>query len=280
LLSVMLTETLRILGTEFTIATNQPEMIERLPYVAQHADQTALELRQHCTITVKWDGEQYGISGGGLPDKFETSLPAAFNTLFARLHECAMAEMDDHIRIHAASGIGPRGMFLLVGEKFSGKTTLATHLLLAGHDIVGDELVLLKHGVGITFPRRFYVRPPALDLLPGLAEATRGAPFVNADIQGRLLAIDPLALGRPWRIRPAPLRAVIFIEPDHGGASARTPCSKIEIIRRVMAQSSPPNSKRRDWVADLCASINQAETWVLSLGDLPGASENLRDIIS
>jgi hypothetical protein len=276
----MLIETLRILGTEFTIATNQPELIERLPYVAQHADQTALELRQHCTITVMWDGEEYCISGGSLPDKFESSLSVAFNTLFARLHEYAMAGMDDHIRIHAASGIGSRGMFLLVGEKFSGKTTLAMHLLLAGHDILGDELVLLKHGVGVTFPRRFYVRSPALDLLPDLAEATQGAPFVNADIQGRLLAIDPLVLGRAWRIRPAPLQAVIFIEPNHGGASVRTSCSKIEIIRRVMTQASPPSSNRRDWVADLCASINQAETWVLSLGDLAGASENLRGLIS
>jgi len=154
------------------------------------------------------------------------------------------------------------------------------HLLLAGHDIVGDELVLLNNGVGVTFPRRFYVRYPALDLLPGLAETTQGAPFVNADIQGRLLAIDPLTLGRPWRIRPAPLQAVIFIEPNHGGASTLTPSSKVEMIRRVMAQSSPPGSNRRDWVADLCASINQTETWVLSLGDLAGASEELRELIS
>jgi hypothetical protein len=276
----MLTETLRILGTEFSIATNQPELIERLPYIAQRADQTALELRRHCAIRVMWEGEAYCISGGGLPDAFERSLPGAFNTLFARLHECAMAGMDDHIRIHAASGIGSRGMFLLVGEKFSGKTTLAMHLLLAGHDIVGDEMVLLNNGVGVTFPRRFYVRSPALDLLPGLAETTQRAPFVNADIQGRLLAIDPLALGRPWRIRPAPLRTVIFIEPNHGGASVRTACSKIEMIRRVMTQSSPPNSKRRDWVADLCTSINQAETWVLSLGNLVGASETLQELIS
>jgi len=229
---------------------------------------------------VMWTGEEYRISGGGYPDEFELSLPVAFNTLFSRLHDRAIGNMADHTRIHAASGLGSRGMFLLVGEKWAGKTTLAMHLLLHGFDIVGDELVLLQGGTAITFPRRFYLRYTALELLPSLVDSTRGAPFVNAEIQGRLLAIDPLTLGRPWRIRPAPIQAVIFIEPNHGGASSLVASSKVDMVRRVLAQCTPPESGRRDWLADLCATINRAETMVLHLGDLASATAALRDVIA
>lgn len=229
-------------------------------------------------IAVMWDGEEYRISGGGYDDEFELSLPVAFNTLFARLHDRAIAAMPDHIRIHAASGLAPGGMFLLVGEKFAGKTTLATHLLLEGFDIVGDELVLLRRGIAVTFPRRFYLRYPAISLLPGLDD-TRGAPFVNSEIQGRLLAIDPQSLGKKWCIREAPVQSVFFIEPNHGSVSSIVLSSKVDMVRRVLAQSTPPSSARKDWLADLCATINAASNFVIHLGDLASATVALRRII-
>lgn len=223
-----------------------------------------------------WDGEEYRISGGGDEDEFELSLAVAYNTLFNRLHDRAMQPMADHIRIHAASGRCGDGLFLLVGEKHAGKTTLAMHLLQQGVEMLGDELVLLRDGVGITFPRRFYLRHAALALLPGLTDRMRQAPFVNAQTEGRLLAADPLTVGRPWRIAPAPVRAVIFIEPNHGGASRLAQSGKVEMIRRVVPQSSPPASQREGWRADLCSTINRADTFVLHLGELDQAGKLLR----
>jgi len=224
------------------------------------------------------DGE-YRISGGGEADEHEFSLPVAFSALFARLHDHALRHFSDHIRIHAASGFAPDGLVLLVGEKQAGKTTTAMHLLLEGFEIVGDELVLLRHGEAVTFPRPFYLRHGALELLPNFADAST-APFVNSEITGRLIAVDPRKLGRRWRIRPAPVRAIVLLEPNHGGTSSFKACSKVEMVQRVLPQASPPPSGREDWVSDFCSTINQAETVIARMGDLHSATALFRRLFS
>lgn len=235
---------------------------------------------EDCPIGVHWNGKEFRISGGAEDDQYEVSLAGAFETLFARLHDRAIANLPDHLRIHAASGVGADGLFLLVGNKHAGKSTLAIHLLLEGYTILGDELVLLRNGEGVTFPRRFYLRPGSIALLPSLAAPARNAPFVNAPIEGRLTAIDPLVLGRRWRIAPARVATIIYLEPNHGGQSSVTRCGKVEMVQRVLPQCTPPVSKRSDWVADLCATINRANTVVLTLGTLASASAVLRTVLS
>ncbi len=253
-------------------------MLERLPYVVQEAEQD-VPVVERCRIDVTWTGEEYRLSGGGQEDEYELSLAVAYETLFARLHDRAMANMPEHTRIHAASARGKGGLVLLVGDKLAGKSTLAAHLMLQGYDVLGDELVLLRHGAAVTFPRRFYLRFGSMVLLPALAEQSRHAPFVHAPGQGRLIATDPLVLGRPWRIEPAPVAAAIYLEPNHGGQSSLDRCGKVEMVRRVVAQSTPPLSGRRDWLADLCATVDHAETAILTIGNLASASAALRPIL-
>lgn len=224
------------------------------------------------------DGE-YRISGGGEADQTEISLAVTFSALFSRLHEYALRHYADHIRIHAASGFASEGLVLLVGEKEAGKTTTAMHLLLEGFEIVGDEMVLLRHGEAITFPRPFYLRHGALALLPAFGD-TSTAPFVNSEVGGKLIAVDPQKLGRRWRIRPAPVRAIAFLEPNHGGTSSFKACSKVEMVRRVLTQASPPASGRADWVSDFCSTINQAEAVIARMGDLPSATALFRRLMS
>lgn len=261
------------------MTSNKPELIERLAYMVQRAEQD-IPLEEHCDISVLWEDGEYRISGGGGEDESELSLSVAFNALFARIHDLGMRRFSDHIRIHAASGFGRNGMVLLVGEKWAGKTTTAVHLLLEGFEMVGDELVLLRHGEAITFPRPFYLRHAAVELLPKLGDAPNGAPFVNAEIAGKLIAIDPLKLDRPWKIRPAPVGTIVFLEPNHGGASSVKACSKVEMVRRVLAQSSAPSSAREDWVADFCNTVNQAETVVARMGDLASSTDLFRKLLS
>jgi len=271
---------IRILSTQFTITSNRPELIERLPYVAQCADQD-LPLKEHCDISVMWDDGEYLISGGGAPDECELSLEIAFSNLFSRLHDHSMLHYADHTRIHAASGFGPRGLVLLVGEKTAGKSTLATHLLLEGFEMVGDELVLLKDGEAITFPRNFYLRTGFADLLPKLAHpALANPPFVSSEAAGKLIAVDPKTLGYPWSIRPAAVQALVVLQPNHGRPTQLQPCSKVEMVRQVLPQSSPPSSGRRDWLADMCKTIDGADTVVAQMGDLSSATPLFKRLIT
>ncbi|MDR3466123.1 MAG: hypothetical protein P4M07_09280 [Xanthobacteraceae bacterium] len=246
--------------------------------MAQRAEQE-LPLLERCEITVTFADGEYRISGGGEADEIELSLAVTFSALFTRMHEHALRHYADHIRIHAASGFAPDGLVLLVGEKEAGKTTTAMHLLLEGFEMVGDELVLLRHGEAITFPRPFYLRHGALALLPPFGD-TSTAPFVNSDVGGKLIAVDPQKLGRRWRIRPAPVRAMVFLEPNHGGTTSFKACSKVEMVQRVLTQASPPSSGRADWVSDFCSTINQAETVIARMGDLHSATALFRRLMT
>ena len=169
---------------------------------------------------------------------------------------------------------------LIVAPKHAGKTTFILHLLSAGFAITGDELVLLRDREVIAFPRKFYLRDGSLPLLPGLAAALpRHLPFVTTPADGRLVAVDPTVFGRPWRIAPAPLAAILYLEPGHGGPTRVLSSGKLDIIGRVLPQCTPPQSGRPGWVADLCGTINGAETALLQIGDLASATNVLRGML-
>ena len=167
-----------------------------------------------------------------------------------------------------------------MAPKHAGKTTFILHLLGAGFAVTGDELVLLDHGEITAFPRKFYLRDGSLPLLPGLALSLPDhLPFVTTPQDGRLVAVDPTTFGRPWRIAPAPLAAILYLEPGHGGPTRVLSTSKLDMIGRVLPQCTPPQSARPGWVADLCATINAAETALLQIGDLASATNVLRGML-
>lgn len=269
---------LDILATEFTIRTNDSDLFERLPYLA-HAAEQEFPLTARAVVDVVRTGAAYRIDGAGFASEHEASLAGAVERLSARLHEAALAALPGHVRIHAASVMHAGRLVLLVGPKRAGKTTLAVHLLLEGFDVVGDELVLLEHGVAVPYPRPFYVRQSAMSLLPRLGETCRVAPFTVSASEGRMVALAPSALGRPWRIAPVTVAACLYLEPDHSGASTIVAGAKVDMIRRVLPQCAPPGGGRRDWIADVCRTVNGAATATLKLGDLATATIALRSYL-
>jgi hypothetical protein len=82
------------------------------------------------------------------------------------------------------------------------------------------------------------------------------------------LALDPLEFAKPWRIAPASVSAVFYIEPNHGAKTTLRRSGKVEMTRRVLQHCLPPISGRRDRLGDLSTTVNRAETFVVELGDL------------
>jgi hypothetical protein len=153
------------------------------------------------------------------------------------------------------------------------------HLLAAGFEMLGDEMALLRGGEGVTFPRKFFVREGSFPLLPAVEALRDNSPFVRNPEEGRLIAVDPLRLGRPWRIRPAPLATVVVLEPCHGEPSSSSVRSKLDTVRCVLHECRLPDARPEGWVRDLCGMIDTAETWTLRLGILDSALVELRRII-
>ena len=271
-----LIQRLRFLACEFEIRSNSADFIARLDYVAQRAQQE-FPIQQHCAIDVMWTGEEYRISdAGGTGDAttevdLELSAQVALAALYERMHRRALGCLREHIRIHAASGMTPDGLFLIVGPKRAGKTTLALRLMAEGYDITGDEMVLLRDGQAVAFPRRFYVREGSLPLLPEVNALRASSPFVAHPQEGRLIAVDPTCFDRPWQIRAAPIAAILFVEPNHGARTTIVPSRKVDMVRRIVAECTPPASGRPGWLADLCHAVDHAVTVIIRLGELDSA---------
>jgi hypothetical protein len=269
----------QLLSCAFEIRTNALPLFERLAYIVQRADQSAIAVTARSTIEVLSTGEGYRIRDEEGED-VELSLVAAVEAIFQRLHRRALASVPDHIAIHAASLMHEGRLVLLTGPKRAGKTTLALRLLFEGWEVAGDELVLLQGGWAMAFPRRFYVRDTSLSLLPQLQAVAGRPPFVASPTEGTLIAVDPTRFGRPWRIAPAPVSAILHLEPNHGGRTVARACGKVEMARRVMSECTPPASRRPDWIGDLCRTVDGATTAILQVGELDSAALVIRSILA
>ena len=260
----------RLLSCEFEIRTNSRELMDLFSSVTQRAEQNVPVL-ERCAATVDWTGDEFRIDIGGVADDFELSVTSALVTLYHRLHSRAIAALPDHIRIYAASGIHAGSAFLIIGPEGAGKTTLAVALMLEGVEVTGDWLVLLRDGEALAFPRKFHAREDSLSLLPGLELLDRFAGRIGNPQDGRIVGLDPLEFGKPWKIAPAAVSTIFYIEPNHGSRSELRRSGKVEMTRRVMPHCAPPLSGRQGWLGDLCATVDRADTFVIEFGDIDTA---------
>jgi hypothetical protein len=274
------TTQIRLLACEFEIRTNSREVMALLSFVTQSAEQD-VPVVERGRVTVTWTGDEFRFEGDGIEADIELSLPNVVDALYRRLHDRAVAALPDHIRIGAACGTQRGRSFLIAGPPGAGKTVLALHLLLDGFDITGDALVLLRGGEAVPFPRKFHLREESIALLLKLANLEWLAETARNPQLGRIIGLDPQSFGKPWRISPTPVAAIFSLDPNFGVArSTLLPCAKVDMVRRLIALCAPPVSDRRDWLADLCATVDRADTYVLALGDLASAATAIGDAIA
>jgi hypothetical protein len=271
-------QNIRLLCCEFEIRTNSWDVINRFSHVTQSAEQDVPVLERG-TVIVTWTGDEFRISGDGMEDDFELSVTSVVETLYQRLHGRAVAALPDHIRISGGSGTHARGSFIIIGPEGAGKTTLALNLMLEGIDITGDALVLLRDGKALPFPRRFFAREDSIGRIPSLRVMDRFAGYISNPQSGRVIALDPLEFGKPWRIAPSPVSALLYAEPNHGGRSTLRRSGKLDMTRRLLQHCLSPISGRRDWLADLCATVDRSETFVIELGDLDLAVAEIKRLL-
>lgn len=270
---------LQLLGCEFEIRTNAPELLDWIRLLAPHP-QHDVPIDHREIVSVTWTGEVYRIAGDSGAEEFELSLTSLVDTLLNRLNARAIAGFSDHIRVRAACGTYEGRSFLIAGPSRSGKTVLAVRLLLDGLDITGDELVLLRDRSAVPFPRQFQLGEDSVALLPELASLDKFAEIARHPRAERLVPLDPREFGRPWRIGPAPVAALFYLDPNFGASRTRLLRSaKVEMLRRLLPHCAPPPSRRRNWLADLSATVDQADTFVVTLGDLPSASTAIRQTV-
>lgn len=235
-------------------------------------------ITQRHTFELGKQDSRYFIKEDEIDCDFEIADNLAIGNLFDRVHDRALEAMSSYTRIHCGSGEHAGKRFLIVGEKHAGKSTLIAKLLYEGVEIFGDEMVLLRDGEVVPFPRKLYLKEGSLKLLPEFAALAPSLPFVAPINQPKIYAFDPTEAGFSWRISPGKVNAVFFLQNNHGSRSRLEKCPKVQMIQQVMTQCDPAK-ERENWLADICNTVNKADTFNLYIGDLTTALAQIRRVL-
>jgi hypothetical protein len=275
---VTYTRTFQLLACEISISTACREISDKLDYVSVRAEQH-YPLSAHVGFRVDKDHDAYELFENERLVLRDGNADRILIDLFRRMHGVVYGEMAGSPRLHAGSGMYDGMLFLTVGPKGVGKSTLMTRLLFEGFTVFGDEMVLGLGSEVIALPRRFHIKAPALPLLPQIAAVAERLPFVIGDGGDRIMAFDPTDAGLPWAIRPGRPAAIFFLEPNHHGTTTVEPCARVAMIQSLMTQSALDGDDGRGWIRALGTLVRGAECYTLRIGDLSSAARVMREAL-
>ena len=193
------------------------------------------------------------------------------------IHEEALKDVTESIRIHAGCGEWNGRRFIVVGGKGVGKTTLMLCLLYRGFRIIGDELVLVRDGKAMPFPRRFHVKEESKNLIPEMSEIFDSLPCNVTSYAQKMYSFSPQEVGYQWKIDEGVVHAVFYLVPNHRGESRIEECPKFMMVHKVMPMSFLSETEDHLKISQLCRMIDSANCYVLHLGSLEGAASALRE---
>jgi hypothetical protein len=221
------------------------------------------------------EGFRLGLPGG---DVIAASALEAANRLFHAIFTGLEEEAPGAALMHGASIVHQGRRIVLLGRKGAGKSTLTLYLLMRGFDVEGDEHVVVRERDVIARPRTLRLKEGTLALVPGLAEAVRRSPSMQDENGGFVYAVDPSVCGRPWRIAPGDIDALVVLAPNHGGGSALAPLPKDDAFQRLVSDCLMPERNRAAASARLFSLARQVAAYRLQLGDLGEAEACLRAV--
>lgn len=255
-----------MLACEFRLTVDCQRVLTHLDRLLPHAIQHYPVSRRH-HLHVRGAPGGYRVGAGDGTDFHRTPRAAAQNVLM-RIHDLSLAALPEFTRIHAGCASRDGKRLLAVGPARAGKSTLMSALLYEGFAVHCDDIVLLRAGEVLPYPRRFLIRSSTVALLPALAAVPAQPDDDDGGDGDGELALDPSELGFEWRIEPGPVDAVFFLRPDPDRPSRVEPCPKYEMAALVMAHTNLPRGGRGPWVRDICAMLNRARCYTLRWQEL------------
>jgi HPr kinase/phosphorylase len=202
---------------------------------------------------------------------------AAADLVHVRAHRRAfeLASRAGWVRVHAATVDLDGVRVLVVGPSGTGKSTLATRLLLDGADVQGDESVLVRRDASLAVPRALHLKPGAERVLPELASVLPTLPAV-----GDVTVLDPARLGRPTTLRPAPVGHVVLLAGlARPGPVTCTPVDGGVVLEALLTDAFPLTETNARMVSVLAGAMLRARGHRLSSGPPAAMVDALRSAI-
>lgn len=250
-------------------------MARRLDFIIHGAEQDFPVLNE-TILELKSEDSGFSVYQDGALAETPDSVHSLIYKTMGLVHARALESFGGTVRIHAGTGEWRGRRFLAIGDKGAGKSTLMTRLLYDGVRIDGDELVLLREGTMLPFPRRFHLKNGSLPLLPELAGLADGLPSIQLYEGVTAYAFSPGEAGFHWKIEPGEIDAVYFLTPNHGGETRVEECPKYLMAQKIMPMTFLSESGDHMKIAELCRVLDRADCRVLHVGDLEAASAHFR----
>jgi hypothetical protein len=207
----------------------------------------------------------------------------AVSLIDRRMHELALEGLADRTKLHAGCGVWSGTRFLVVGAGHAGKTTLMTRLLVEPDcRVEGDELVLLRDGEAVAYPRRFGVRRMTLSLVPrvgAVAPELVDPPGMATPGGFHVLALDPAQLDVGWTIGVGPVSMIFVLAERRTGDTRLEACSTSDALPCLFQQSAPPATGHAAWVRDVSATVANSAVFRMSVGELDSAVRAMRECV-
>ena len=226
------------------------------------------------------NGGTYEITRSGEVCFSSDDLSKTIFNLSWLMHRDALGGITDRIRIHAGCGEWAGRRFIVVGDKGAGKTTLMVRLLYGGFRIISDELVLVRNGKALPFPRRFHIKQDSMRLLPFMAELFETLPFNWTSYGHKMFSFTPRDAGFGWRIDEGDIQAIFYLEPNYGGDTRIEECPKYRMVEKVMPMTFLSETDDHLKIGELCRLMDNADCYIIHIGDLAGAVAGLQEKLS
>ncbi|MBL8579971.1 MAG: hypothetical protein JNK47_22430 [Mesorhizobium sp.] len=177
--------------------------------------------------------------------------------------------------IHGATMRIGANRILVAGGKGAGKSTLALYMLSRGHDVEGDEHLLVLPDAVVARPRTLRIKPNTLKILDGLPPSIASSPVQSLWNGTAVHSVSPSLFGRPWRIAQGSLAGMFFAEANHGGRSIARRISVEEAFARLVANTYFLKSGIAGMASRLRLLALGTPAYLLQLGDLASAEWHL-----
>lgn len=229
----------------------------------------------HRFQVIEIDGDVHIFRNGACVDH---CVPAELAPVFkARVTELVMRANPNDIALHAGC-LALNGKYLVVsGMPGSGKSTLAVHLMKAGFQYAGDDIVLIApdgRATGVAFPPSIKTGAwPIIErLFPDFAKSQISRRPDGQDV--RYLPI-PDCKDSP----DLPLGWIVFINRSPDTPTQLNPLGQLETMRRLIDSSCSSDGRMTSQTfASLSRSTALAQSFELQYSDAADASNVLRQL--
>ena len=188
---------------------------------------------------------------GGADFSFDNPYDAA-NGLAGGLISVFVARDPRSICLHAGAAKIDDGLVIVIGDSFAGKSSVALHMAVLGHQFFGDDQIAVTLGpdaVGTCLGLMPKVRLP---LPEDCGDAFREFVEGYSSMQSDEIAYLKLWEGEAGDFgETAPIRALVFLDRSDAGDAVLEPATWSDLVRNMVSTAFAPHIGSGDLLAGL-----------------------------